>query len=74
MSTRALHVPWDEAGCLCPVGDFFNYDAPDDDKLEDDIVSRLTDGEYEGLESAYCFYARRSYKKGEQVQEVQLLI
>lgn len=23
-----MHVPWDEAGCLCPVGDFFNYAAP----------------------------------------------
>lgn len=23
-----MHIPWDEAGCLCPVGDFFNYAAP----------------------------------------------
>lgn len=23
-----MHVPWDDAGCLCPVGDFFNYAAP----------------------------------------------
>ncbi|KAE9615081.1 putative histone-lysine N-methyltransferase chromatin remodeling SET family [Lupinus albus] len=28
ISSRTLHVPWDEAGCLCPVGDLFNYDAP----------------------------------------------
>lgn len=23
-----MHIPWDEAGCLCPVGDLFNYAAP----------------------------------------------
>ncbi|OAE22154.1 hypothetical protein AXG93_1175s1650 [Marchantia polymorpha subsp. ruderalis] len=28
VSTRTLHVPWDEAGTLCPVGDLFNYAAP----------------------------------------------
>ncbi|KAI4299665.1 hypothetical protein L6164_033100 [Bauhinia variegata] len=28
ISSRTLHIPWDEAGCLCPVGDLFNYDAP----------------------------------------------
>ncbi|KAK9016011.1 hypothetical protein V6N11_007098 [Hibiscus sabdariffa] len=28
ISSRTLHVPWDEAGCLCPVGDLFNYAAP----------------------------------------------
>lgn len=31
ISSRTLHVPWDSAGCLCPVGDLFNYDAPGDD-------------------------------------------
>ncbi|MED6204214.1 hypothetical protein PIB30_006970 [Stylosanthes scabra] len=28
VSSRTLHIPWDSAGCLCPVGDLFNYDAP----------------------------------------------
>ncbi|OWM64367.1 hypothetical protein CDL15_Pgr020333 [Punica granatum] len=28
ISSRTLHAPWDEAGCLCPVGDLFNYSAP----------------------------------------------
>ncbi|KAL4299516.1 hypothetical protein AHAS_Ahas17G0108700 [Arachis hypogaea] len=28
ISSRTLHIPWDSAGCLCPVGDLFNYDAP----------------------------------------------
>lgn len=28
ISSRTMHIPWDEAGCLCPVGDFFNYAAP----------------------------------------------
>ena len=23
-----MFVPWDEAGTLCPVGDFFNYACP----------------------------------------------
>ncbi|KAH9325399.1 hypothetical protein KI387_005577, partial [Taxus chinensis] len=27
VSSRTLHVPWDTAGCLCPVGDLFNYAA-----------------------------------------------
>lgn len=26
-----MHVSWDTAGCLCPVGDFFNYAPPDED-------------------------------------------
>ncbi|CAH2072541.1 unnamed protein product [Thlaspi arvense] len=30
ISSRTLHIPWDSAGCLCPVGDLFNYDAPGD--------------------------------------------
>lgn len=28
ISSRTLHIPWDAAGCLCPVGDLFNYAAP----------------------------------------------
>lgn len=28
ISSRTLYVPWDEAGTLCPVGDFFNYACP----------------------------------------------
>uniref|UniRef100_A0A1D1YUS9 Protein SET DOMAIN GROUP 40 n=1 Tax=Anthurium amnicola TaxID=1678845 RepID=A0A1D1YUS9_9ARAE len=95
ISSRALHVPWDEAGCLCPVGDFFNYAASEDERFseigeteaspaqlsslcenndtarnsaESDFPSqRLTDGGYEDDETAYCFYARKRYKKGEQV-------
>uniref|UniRef100_A0A7N0VET0 Rubisco LSMT substrate-binding domain-containing protein n=2 Tax=Kalanchoe fedtschenkoi TaxID=63787 RepID=A0A7N0VET0_KALFE len=31
ISSRTLHIPWDEAGCLCPVGDLFNYAAPGDE-------------------------------------------
>ncbi|CAN8256026.1 unnamed protein product [Cochlearia groenlandica] len=31
VSSRTLHIPWDSAGCLCPVGDLFNYDAPGED-------------------------------------------
>lgn len=83
MSSRTLHIAWDEAGCLCPVGDLFNYAAPDDDTLleEEDTAEhtncqqknemtnsseRLTDGGYEDS-NAYCLYARKNYKKGEQV-------
>ncbi|KAJ3688983.1 hypothetical protein LUZ61_018147 [Rhynchospora tenuis] len=35
VSSRTLHIPWDEAGCLCPVGDLFNYDAPDESVLHE---------------------------------------
>lgn len=96
ISSRTLHIPWDEAGCLCPVGDLFNYAAPGEelfncedlstqgnssvlpissshttdksDAEEFDVNSvRLTDGGYEEDFGAYCFYARKSYRKGEQV-------
>lgn len=98
ISSRTLHTPWDDAGCLCPVGDFFNYAAPEEESFcsEDEMhmggvssncsslraeisteksndeqldcnSQRLTDGGYEEDVAAYCFYARRNYKKGEQV-------
>ncbi|OEL34563.1 Protein SET DOMAIN GROUP 40 [Dichanthelium oligosanthes] len=82
VSSRTLHIAWDEAGCLCPVGDLFNYAAPDDTSFEEEDVAevtncqqkdemansseRLTDGEYDDS-NAYCLYARKKYKKGEQV-------
>ena len=85
------------AGCLCPVGDLFNYAAPGEDlnfktQASSFVISscveggdstdmldseqldfhsgRLTDGGFEEDVSAYCFYARRHYKKGEQVSQV----
>ncbi|XP_042393864.1 protein SET DOMAIN GROUP 40-like [Zingiber officinale] len=75
VSSRTLHIPWDSAGCLCPIGDLFNYAAPDEehspenseDTHPDVPVSRLTDGGYEESKSSYCFYARKNYKQGEQV-------
>ncbi|XP_058098151.1 protein SET DOMAIN GROUP 40 isoform X1 [Magnolia sinica] len=100
ISSRTLHIPWDEAGCLCPVGDFFNYAAPEEESLfwedvesmegapplqisslgkDKDVAEkldveglerhsqRLTDGGYEEDVAAYCFYARKRYRKGEQV-------
>ncbi|RCV12982.1 hypothetical protein SETIT_2G310400v2 [Setaria italica] len=69
VSSRTLHIAWDEAGCLCPVGDLFNYAAPDDASFEEEDIAeveRLTDGGYEDS-NAYCLYARKNYKKGEQV-------
>ncbi|KAK1322440.1 Protein SET DOMAIN GROUP 40 [Acorus calamus] len=87
ISTRTLHVPWDNAGCLCPIGDLFNYAAPEESCTDNEDLSeasisssqmlnserhdekfqRLTDGGYEEDVNAYCFYARKRYKKGEQV-------
>lgn len=84
ISSRTLYIPWDDAGCLCPVGDLFNYAAPDDkpcaedshfessevkeaSELADPDTQRLTDGGYEENSASYCFYAKRNYKKGEQV-------
>ncbi|KAK9062131.1 hypothetical protein SSX86_019316 [Deinandra increscens subsp. villosa] len=76
ISSRTMHVPWDSAGCFCPVGDFFNYAAPEEEQvLSEDLAAadmaakplRLTDGVFEEEYAAYCFYARRNYKKGEQV-------
>ncbi|KAJ0232664.1 Protein SET DOMAIN GROUP 40 [Hirschfeldia incana] len=44
ISSRTLHIPWDSAGCLCPVGDLFNYDAPGDvsDTLESPETANST--------------------------------
>lgn len=92
ISSRTLHIPWDAAGCLCPVGDLFNYSAPGEepsrcestehtmhDLANEDTLGmvdvehlvsdsrRLTDGGFEKDVGAYCFYAKKSYKKGEQV-------
>lgn len=78
ISSRTLHIPWDEAGCLCPIGDLFNYDAPGEDLsgIEDIVVDeeqmdfhsqRLTDGGFDEDANAYCLYARANYKKGDQV-------
>ncbi|KAA8530720.1 hypothetical protein F0562_005346 [Nyssa sinensis] len=101
ISSRTLHIPWDNAGCLCPVGDLFNYAAPGEEPSNSEdssswnapslgVISlwkgdateklnaeqeqqvngnaqRLTDGGYEEDVAAYCFYARRNYRKGEQV-------
>ncbi|KAJ0042589.1 hypothetical protein Pint_18310 [Pistacia integerrima] len=92
VSSRTMYIAWDEAGCLCPVGDLFNYAAPgeepnglenvggtmnassltegegilDSEKFNPPL-QRLTDGWFEEEANAYCFYARQSYEKGEQV-------
>ncbi|XP_049384686.1 protein SET DOMAIN GROUP 40 [Solanum stenotomum] len=90
ISSRTMHIPWDEAGCLCPVGDFFNYAAPEEEtsnyedqgagkpyslqengtlksETELDAAARLIDAGYEKDVSSYHFYARRNYRKGDQV-------
>ncbi|CAI0442234.1 unnamed protein product [Linum tenue] len=98
ISSRTMHVSWDEAGTLCPVGDFFNYAAPGEESsgldggchtsesfLEDGLLANgiasdqlttkglnshldsFVDAGFEDHLAAYCFYARRDYKKGEQV-------
>ncbi|KAD0812907.1 hypothetical protein R6Q59_007983 [Mikania micrantha] len=71
ISSRTMHIPWDSAGCFCPVGDFFNYAAPEDEQVlfEHSAAAelRLTDGVFEEESAAYCFYARTNYKKGDQV-------
>ncbi|KAM7523907.1 hypothetical protein LguiA_013809 [Lonicera macranthoides] len=69
ISSRTLHVPWDDAGCLCPVGDFFNYAAPEESDVEqfESNSLRLTDGGYNEDISAYCFYAKTNYARGDQV-------
>ncbi|GJN07486.1 hypothetical protein PR202_ga25322 [Eleusine coracana subsp. coracana] len=71
VSSRTLHIAWDDAGCLCPIGDLFNYAAPDDASLEGEdtaevtnchqkneipcLSERLTDGGYED-DNAYCLF------------------
>lgn len=75
-----MHISWDDAGCLCPVGDLFNYAAPgeESDCVEDvedrsnAELQRLTDGCFEEDVDSYCFYARENYKEGEQVPSLLL--
>ncbi|KAG6403332.1 hypothetical protein SASPL_135549 [Salvia splendens] len=48
ISSRTMHISWDTAGGLCPVGDFFNYAPPEenphqlDESEATDIDSFLT--------------------------------
>ncbi|KAL0396171.1 UNVERIFIED_CONTAM: protein SET DOMAIN GROUP 40 [Sesamum calycinum] len=71
ISSRTMHIPWDTAGCLCPVGDFFNYAPPEEgnsiDELLDANTDRLTDAGFDEGVASYCFYAKRNYGKGDQV-------
>ncbi|KAL0430984.1 UNVERIFIED_CONTAM: protein SET DOMAIN GROUP 40, partial [Sesamum radiatum] len=74
ISSRTMHIPWDTAGCLCPVGDFFNYAPPEEgertgnsiDELLDASTDRLTDAGFDEGVASYCFYAKRNYGKGDQ--------
>ncbi|KAK4430486.1 protein SET DOMAIN GROUP 40 [Sesamum alatum] len=71
ISSRTMHIPWDTAGCLCPVGDFFNYAPPEEgnsiEELLDANTDRLTDAGYDEGVASYCFYAKRNYGKADQV-------
>lgn len=51
------------------MGDFFNYVAPEESDVEqfESNSLRLTDGGYNEDISAYCFYAKRNYARGDQV-------
>lgn len=54
VSSRTLFVPWDEAGTLCPVGDFFNYACPGvsygESEREVDVMSEDASDASGGLE------------------------
>lgn len=77
ISSRTLYVPWDAAGTLCPVGDFFNYacpgvsyDSPTMKEPQDSscgLEIRLRDGGFEHESGEYRFYARQKYQEGQQV-------
>ena len=83
IASRTLFVPWDEAGTLCPVGDFFNYACPgvcydsptgtletevkDEESYGLEIRDRLRDGGFEHERGEYCFYSRQDYEEGQQV-------
>jgi hypothetical protein len=45
ISSRTLHIPWDEAGCLCPIGDLFNYDAPGEELSCIENVTSFSNGD-----------------------------
>jgi hypothetical protein len=45
ISSRTLHIPWDEAGCLCPIGDLFNYDAPGEELSCIEHVTSFSNGD-----------------------------
>ena len=50
-----MHVPWDDAGCLCPVGDFFNYAAPAEEPCGNKTLGSCGNGfsmQTEGLSEA----------------------
>lgn len=39
-----MHISWDDAGCLCPFGDFFNYAAPAEDPCDYKTLANCQNG------------------------------
>ncbi|GAU32040.1 hypothetical protein TSUD_213950 [Trifolium subterraneum] len=61
ISSRTLHIPWDEAGCLCPIGDLFNYDASGEELSGIENVTALSNGDKSIVvdEDQIDFYSQR---------------
>ncbi|KAL3525098.1 hypothetical protein ACH5RR_013470 [Cinchona calisaya] len=59
ISSRTMHIPWDEAGCLCPVGDFFNYAAPAEEPCDHETVGTCTNGTLVQTEGLFDASAQR---------------
>ncbi|CAM6087355.1 unnamed protein product [Calypogeia fissa] len=50
VSSRTLHVPWDEAGTLCPIGDLFNYAPPGELYFDSNPLDAQVAGELDLVE------------------------
>ncbi|XP_074302734.1 protein SET DOMAIN GROUP 40-like [Silene latifolia] len=87
ISSRTLHVPWDAAGCLCPVGDFFNYACPGEElaaigvskSYVDDTKDHGLDGEHfserltdGGYEEEFAAYCFYAKKNYQKNEQVLL--
>ena len=78
LSSRTMYLDDESAGCLTPFGDLFNYMPPPPPytpqlELEEEDAHPLQpqvewgDGCVDPGTKDYCLYARRDYKKGEEI-------
>ncbi|GFQ05151.1 protein set domain group 40 [Phtheirospermum japonicum] len=53
ISSRSMHIPWDTAGCLCPVGDYFNYTPLEENPYHLKTAEVCGDGSFSHIASSF---------------------
>ncbi|KAL3613357.1 hypothetical protein CASFOL_042770 [Castilleja foliolosa] len=53
ISSRTMHIPWDTAGCLTPIGDYFNYAPPEENPCHLKTAEVCGDGSFSNITSSF---------------------